>query len=121
MAEIEPAAAARVVFATIIGIDLFNAERVLPPLNPNHPNHNMKTPRVAKPILCPGIAFDLPSGLYFPILGQSIITAVSAVQPPTEWTTVEPAKSMNPSCESHPPPHIQCPTIGDMHAAINAL
>ena len=35
-----------------------------PGLNPNHPNHKMKTPSAPKTKLCPGIAFDFPS-VYF--------------------------------------------------------
>ena len=37
---------------------------------------------------------------------------VSAAQPPTECTTVEPAKSEKPISESQPPPQIQEPWIG---------
>ena len=42
-----------------------------------------------------------------------MMTPASAAQPPTEWTTVEPAKSRKlPSCASQPPPQIQWPVIG---------
>jgi hypothetical protein len=35
------------------------------------------------------------------------MTPASAAQPPTECTTVEPAKSHMPAFCSHPPPQIQ--------------
>ena len=35
-----------------------------------------------------------------------------AAQPPTECTTVEPAKSEKPISDSQPPPHCQEPEIG---------
>ena len=41
-----------------------------PPLNPNQPNHNKKTPIVAIGMLWPGIAF-ITGPVYFPILGPS--------------------------------------------------
>jgi hypothetical protein len=37
-----------------------------------------------------------------PILGPRMMIAASATQPPTEWTTVDPAKSMKPSSFSQP-------------------
>ena len=35
-----------------------------------------------------------------------------AAQPPTLWTTVEPAKSQKPAVASQPPPQIQWPVMG---------
>ncbi len=55
-----PAAAARFVFTAIRAMSGLPAV-VLPGLNPNHPNHRMKTPRAAMGMLCPGIAITLPS------------------------------------------------------------
>jgi hypothetical protein len=56
----------------------------------------MKTPSDPNIKLWPGIAFDFPS-VYFPILGPTIIAATNAAHPPTECTTVDPAKSINVS------------------------
>ena len=41
----------------------------------------------------PGIALGVPLRLYFPIRGPMIMESASAVMPPTECTTPEPAKS----------------------------
>ena len=41
----------------------------------------------------PGIGLGEPSRLYFPMRGPMIIATASAVSPPTECTTPEPAKS----------------------------
>ena len=90
-----------------------------PGLNPNHPNQRINTPSAATVRLCPGIALDLPSLPYLPIRGPRIAAPTKAIQPPTEWTIVEPAKSWNvvpkrfimnePSSPfiSQPPPHVQ--------------
>jgi len=45
-------------------------------------------------------------------LWPSTITPARASQPPVECTTVAPAKSTIPRAASHPPPRIQCPTMG---------
>ena len=64
------------------------------------------------------MAFILPSLPYFPILGPTTNAAARAIQPPTEWTAVDPAKSINPKFSIHPlvfpnkPPQTQCPDIG---------
>jgi len=55
-----PVAAARLVFNMIIPIAPFVPARVLPPLNPNHPNQRMKVPRAARGMLCPGIGLGFP-------------------------------------------------------------
>ena len=69
--------------------------------------------------LCPGIAFDLPSFPYLPIRGPRTAAPTNEIQPPTEWTMVEPAKSWkvvpkrsimkDPSSPfiNQPPPHVQ--------------
>ena len=84
---------------------------VLPPLNPIHPNQRMKTPSATNGRSCPWI-FTAP----LPNLrrrGPIIIIAASAIQPPIECTTVDPAKSRKPNFPSHPPlPQTQCPKIG---------
>jgi hypothetical protein len=49
---------------------------------------------------CPWI--DTAPGPKRPILGPMTMIAASAAQPPTEWTTVDPAKSTNPSSLSQP-------------------
>jgi hypothetical protein len=41
-----------------------------------------------------------------------MMAPVSAAQPPTEWTMVEPAKSLKPISDSQPPPQVQEPWIG---------
>src|SRR5207245_11151579 len=43
------------------------AAKVLPGLNPNHPNARMKQPRMATVMLWPGMKFGDPSLLYFPM------------------------------------------------------
>jgi hypothetical protein len=62
-----------------------------PGLKPNHPNHKINTPKAPNIKLCPGIAFTVPSVLYFPILGPTKAAATNDAQPPTECTTLEPA------------------------------
>src|SRR3989338_10860273 len=90
---------------------------VEPGLNPNQPNHKTNVPRVAKDKLWPGIGLTLPL-LYLPNRGPSNNTPAKAAHPPTECTTVEPAKSNIPFCASHPPPQIQWPTIGYINIVI---
>src|SRR3989338_4281455 len=87
---------------------------VLPGLTPNQPSHRMKQPIVASERLWPGMGFTPPFSSYLPKRGPSTSTPASAAQPPTECTTVEPAKSQKPSVASHPPPQIQCPVTGYM-------
>ena len=66
---------------------------VEPALNPNHPNHNIKTPRAASGKLWPLISCGTLS-IYLPTLGQTYKAPARAAHPPTECTTVEPAKSI---------------------------
>ncbi len=87
-----PAAAARQVVTNVIDVNSGSADNTEPPLKPNQPNHRIKTPAVAIGILCPGIACVFPFS-NFPILAPSKETATNAAQPPTEWTSVDPAKS----------------------------
>ena len=74
---------------------------MLPPLNPNQPNHNINVPKTAKGKLEP-VNLPLLASEYFPILGPKINTAAKAIHPPTEWTIVLPAKSTKPKSESQP-------------------
>ena len=87
-------------------------ETVEQPLNPNHANQSMNTPKAPTVKLWPGIAWAFPSLEYLPIRGPSIVAPIKAATPPTIWTAVEPAKSWKPSCDKNPPPQIQCPEIG---------
>ena len=84
MANIAPAAAARFVVTAMIAMLKLVPEVVLPELKPNQANHKIKTPSAANGILWPGIAFELPSLLYFPSLGPSTRAPANAAHPPTE-------------------------------------
>ncbi|GBE18820.1 hypothetical protein BMS3Abin16_01427 [archaeon BMS3Abin16] len=137
MAIVAPAAAASVVVTTITAIRSSVPESVLPALKPYQPNHRMKPPKTASAILWPGMARGSPSFPYLPILGPSITAPMSAIQPPSWWTTEEPAKSANhkgdPSVArspsfpkilpvmSQPPPQTQCPYTGYMIRLIMTL
>ena len=56
---------------------------LLPPLNPNQPNHKIKVPKTASGKLDP-VNLPLLASEYLPIRGPKIITAASAIHPPTE-------------------------------------
>src|SRR5579884_3128243 len=123
MAPNEPVAPASIVSTAIVAIRRFpppEAPRVLPGLNPNHPKARMKQPIRTMVMSWPGMAFDDPSRLYLPILGPMIMAQARADNPPTAWTTPEPAKSAYPfpnpkfvpNWESHPPPHAQLANSG---------
>ena len=88
------------------------AAMVEPGLNPNQPSQRISTPSAAEVMLWPGIGWTLPSLPYLPMRGPSTMTPASAAQPPTECTTVEPAKSRKLFAPSKPPPQIQWPVIG---------
>jgi len=83
-----------------------------PPLKPNQPSHRMKVPKVARARFEPGIGCTRPSLPNLPRRGPSTMAPAKAAQPPTECTTVEPAKSLKPISDSQPPPHCQEPEIG---------
>jgi len=72
-------------------------------------------PSVASARLEPGIGCTLPS-LYLPIRGPRMIAPVSAAQPPTECTMVDPAKSEKPAALRKPPPQLQLACSGYMIA-----
>src|SRR5881396_2937448 len=99
MAPNDPVQPASIVLTAIEAIrsaPLPEAARVLPGLNPNQPKARMKQPVSTSTMSCPGIGFGLPLRLYLPIRGPMIIESASAVMPPTECTTPEPAKSEYP-------------------------
>jgi len=106
------AAAATFVVVATWAMDGPSAAIVEPGLNPNQPNHRTSTPMAAEVMLCPGRAFTFPPRPNFPMRGPRTMTPARAAQPPTEWTTVEPAKSRNPLPASQPPPQIRCPPTG---------
>ena len=101
-------------------LPLEDAPSVLPGLNPNQPNARMKQPIKTAEMSCPMIGLAEPSRLYLPMRGPTIKHTASAVSPPTECTTPEPAKSaypwlsprLAPSCDSHPPPQAQLAKSG---------
>ena len=125
-APIAPAAAARLVVTIIRAIDRSIPDVVLPALKPNQPNHNRNTPSAANGILWPGMFFTsflyatrdpVPEFLifvltYLPIRGPRTNAPASPAHPPTECTTVDPAKSIKPRSLSQPPPQIHRPTMG---------
>ena len=120
-----PAAADRLVVTAMAAIDRSVPATVLPALNPNQPNQSRNTPSAASGRLWPWMALTITLPLpplapeplpwlrtYLPSRAPSTMAPASPAQPPTECTTVEPAKSIMPRLDSHPPPQIQCPTTG---------
>src|ERR1700730_3389117 len=93
IAAAEPATAARFVFTAITEMRRSVAPRVEPGLKPIHPNRRMKVPVTTKAKLCAGKTRALPSGPYLPRGGPRMMAKAMATNPPTAWTTVEPAKS----------------------------
>jgi len=83
-----------------------------PPLNPNQPNHRMKTPRVTVGMLDGGVGRAVPSLRNLPRRGPTTRRPARAAQPPVPCTMVDPAKSWNPSWYSQPSHQVQAPTIG---------
>src|SRR5690606_18223013 len=96
-----PLCAESVVVVTMSGSNTGSASNVLPPLNPNQPNQSSRTPSAPNGILCPGMTLTL-SPSYLPMRPPRNLTATSAPRAPVICTTVEPAKSVNPSLASHP-------------------
>src|SRR5690606_6413011 len=99
------------VFKMTGGTSAGSAAKVLPPLKPNQPSQRMNTPNAPSGKLWPGIELTI-FPLYLPMRGPSFQAAMKAAVAPVKWTTVEPAKSIKPICDSQPPPHTQCPTTG---------
>ena len=87
------------------------------PLKPYQPSQRMNTPSAPSAMLWPGkaltfVTFPSLSLLNLPMRGPKIFAPISAEMPPTMWIAQEPAKSWKPSRLSHPPPQIQCASIG---------
>src|SRR5258705_4969005 len=87
------------------------AERVLPGLNPYHPNQSISPPAAPMIKSCGFIGVP-PSRLNTrPSLGPSAIAPAREIAPPIVLTTVDPAKSWNATgviTASHPSgPHAQ--------------
>ena len=60
MAPNPPAAAARQVVTSTREVFAGSADKTDPPLNPNHPSHNIRTPAADSGMLDPGIATAFP-------------------------------------------------------------
>ena len=94
--------------------------RVEPGLNPNQPKARIRAPATPMGMWWPGMALEVPSFLYLPILGPRTMTPAMEATPPTMWTTPEPAKStapwprpkLEPNWDSQPPPQTQLPYMG---------
>ena len=82
--ETPPAAAAKQVVTNVSEVSVGSAERTEPPLNPNQPNHKIKTPAEAKGILCPSKACGFPFESNFPIRAPRKYITIRAAHPPTE-------------------------------------
>ena len=119
---VNPADAAINVLININGI-LISIAKLAPPLKPNQPNHKIKAPNAAIGVLLPWKVFLPVSSpfLNLPVLGPTISKTDNATQPPTEWTTEAPAKSIKPNFPNQPNffagfeksnAHIQWPTKG---------
>ena len=93
MAPIIPAAAASDVVTKTSETSAGSALKTEPPLNPYQPSQSKKTPIAASGMLWPETGLILPSSRYLPRRGPRTMMPARAAQPPTEWTSVEPAKS----------------------------
>src|SRR6266850_5969282 len=123
MAPKLPAMPASIVFTAtdpIRRLPLPDAPSVDPGLKPNQPKARMKQPVSTITMSCPIMALDLPCRVYLPMRGPTIIAKASALRPPTECTTPEPAKSqyplprpkLPPRFASQPPPQAQLANSG---------
>src|SRR5262245_28276184 len=83
-----PNVAATVVFRITVGT-LGVSAYMLPPLKPYQPTQSTNTPNVATGRSWPPI--ETAPGPKRPIRGPRMMIAARATQPPTEWTTVDPA------------------------------
>ena len=80
-----PAAAARFVFSATYAkkpTPPKSTPSVEPGLKPNQPNQRMITPSVVYAMLCPGIAFGLPSRSNLPMRGPRISAPASPASAP---------------------------------------
>ena len=93
IAVADPATAARFVLIAITDIRKSVAPSVEPGLKPIQPNSRINVPVTTKTMLCAGKARGFPSAPYLPIRGPRSTAKAMAQNPPTAWTTVEPAKS----------------------------
>src|SRR5947209_6421337 len=117
---VQPASIVVTAMVPIRRLPLAEAPSVLPGLNPNQPKARMKQPIRTADMSCPMIGLAEPSRLNLPMRGPTIRHTASAVSPPTECTTPEPAKSayplpnprLVPSCDNQPPPHAQLANSG---------
>ncbi len=107
-----PAQPARTVVNRTGAIAAPSAARTEPPLKPNQPKNRMKVPSTVRGAEWPGSTLGLPSLPNLPIRGPRMAAVVIAAAPPVRWTIPEPAKSVNPSSDNHPPPHVQWPITG---------
>jgi len=110
-ATITPPQAARFVLIKIVEIATASSNvpnaNCEPPLNPNQPSHNTKTPSVTKGIEdaakgCNALGTPFESNL--PVLEPNNSAPANAADPPVEWTRVDPAKSEKPATANQPPP-----------------
>ena len=62
-------------------------------LNPNQPTARIQEPSARNGIDEGGCALTRPSRVYRPLRGPRKRTAIRPIQPPTAWTTIDPAKS----------------------------
>src|SRR3989442_5127683 len=121
---VQPASIVATATVAIRRLPLEEHPSVVPGLTPNQPNARMKQPIRTAEMSCPMIGLAEPSRLNLPMRGPTIRPTASAVSPPTECTTPEPAKSayplpsprLVPSWESHPPPHAQLANSGYVSA-----
>ena len=103
-AAITPPAPAKNVFMKIVDTAIASSAVPIancdPPLNPNQPSHNIKTPTVIKGIEEAANGFIGAGSPFFvnlPSLGPSNNAPANAAAPPVECTKVEPAKSEKPA------------------------
>src|SRR5690606_32997250 len=87
-----PVHAANAVVTQTNEINSGSADSTEPPLKPNQPNHNRNTPITASGTEELAKVLGEPLS-YLPRRGPNTIAPANAAQPPTECTTVEPAKS----------------------------
>src|SRR5208283_2397580 len=88
----------------------------------------IKVPITTYTMLCAGKGRGRPPGPNLPSRGPRTTESAIAQNPPTAWTTVDPAKStypwprfmVVPSCDSQPPPQTQQPNTGYRIAPINS-
>src|SRR5690349_12611207 len=98
-------AAGAIIVVTNASAAIGFAARALPALNPNHPNHRSPAPSRVSGTLC-GNSEDDGYSRRLPTTTAATNAAMAALT----CTTVPPAKSSAPHCDSQPPPQTQCAT-----------